>query len=86
MINLVMFSMNHPRIFTLSLLWVITEVDEWEVAPRFLDLLAYTDVQFIQDRVKLLHPSYVPASNGQSSSCAGTVQLESDLLIEYDWY
>ncbi|CAO2836570.1 unnamed protein product [Amaranthus hypochondriacus] len=61
------------------------EVDEWEVAPRFSDLLAYTDVQFIQDRVKLLHPSYAPASGGQSSSCAGTVQLESDLLIEYDW-
>ncbi|KAJ8420369.1 hypothetical protein Cgig2_024944 [Carnegiea gigantea] len=62
------------------------EVDAWEIAPRFSDLLANTDVQFIQDRVKLLRPSYDMLTNGcQRSTCAGTVQLESDLLIEYDW-
>lgn len=62
------------------------EVDAWEVAPRFSDLLGSTDVQFIQDRVKLLHPSYDMLRNGsQGSSCAGTVQLEGDMLIEYDW-
>ncbi|KAL9248154.1 hypothetical protein vseg_021509 [Gypsophila vaccaria] len=54
------------------------EVDEWEIAPRFTDLLANTEIQFIQDRVKLLNPS-------QKNSYAGTVELESDLLIEYDW-
>lgn len=62
------------------------EVDSWEIAPRFVDLLGNTDVQFIQDRVKLLNPSYDALTNGsQKSKCAGTVQLESDLLIEYDW-
>ncbi|KAH9623257.1 hypothetical protein KSS87_023113 [Heliosperma pusillum] len=60
------------------------EVDEWEVAPRFTDLLANTGIQFIQDRVKHLNPSFENSS--QSYSCAGTVQLESELLIEYDWY
>ncbi|KAK9691989.1 hypothetical protein RND81_09G233700 [Saponaria officinalis] len=54
------------------------EVDEWEIAPRFEDLLANTEIQFIQDRVKHLKPS-------QRDSCPGTVELESDLLIEYDW-
>lgn len=61
------------------------EVDEWEIAPRFSDLLASTDVQFIQDRVKLLHPYDMPTSGGQRYPCAGSVQLESDILIEYDW-
>lgn len=62
------------------------EMDEWEIAPRFSDLLANTDVQFVQDRVKLLHPSCdKPTSGALRYSCAGSVQLESDLLIEYDW-
>ncbi|XP_063950634.1 uncharacterized protein LOC135153007 isoform X2 [Daucus carota subsp. sativus] len=30
------------------------EVDSWEIAPRFSDLLAKTGVQFLQDRVKLV--------------------------------
>lgn len=62
------------------------EVDIWEIAPRFSDLLANTSVLFFQDRVKLLHPldhegMYAPTG----SSCGGTVHLESGLLIEYDW-
>ncbi|KAF7840155.1 alternative NAD(P)H-ubiquinone oxidoreductase C1, chloroplastic/mitochondrial [Senna tora] len=63
------------------------EVDEWEIAPRFSDLLANTSVQFCQDRVKLLHPSDQWGLDGglTASSCGGTVQLESGLLIEYDW-
>ncbi|XP_028770379.1 alternative NAD(P)H-ubiquinone oxidoreductase C1, chloroplastic/mitochondrial [Neltuma alba] len=62
------------------------EVDEWEIAPRFLDLLANTSVQFLQDRVKLLQPSDHFGMDGQpASSCGGTVHLESGLSIEYDW-
>ncbi|KAL7201482.1 hypothetical protein ACSBR1_033228 [Camellia fascicularis] len=61
------------------------EVDIWEIAPCFSDLLANTSVLFFQDRVKLLHPldhegMYAPTR----SSCGGTVHLESGLLIEYD--
>ncbi|PON52821.1 FAD/NAD(P)-binding domain containing protein [Parasponia andersonii] len=62
------------------------EVDEWEIAPRFTDLLASTNVLFFQDRVKSLHPSDHSAMNGPTrSSCGGTVHLESGLIIEYDW-
>ncbi|CAK9153886.1 unnamed protein product [Ilex paraguariensis] len=62
------------------------EVDAWEIAPRFSDLLANNDVQFFQDRVKLLHPSDHWGMNGPASGCGGFVHLESGLLIEYDWY
>ncbi|XP_059432072.1 alternative NAD(P)H-ubiquinone oxidoreductase C1, chloroplastic/mitochondrial isoform X3 [Corylus avellana] len=62
------------------------EVDAWEIAPRFSDLLANTSVQFFQDRVKVLHPTDHLGINGRSgSNCGGTVHLESGLLIEYDW-
>ncbi|KAK7247616.1 hypothetical protein RIF29_42502 [Crotalaria pallida] len=62
------------------------EVDEWEIAPRFSDLLASTNVQFFKDRVKLLHPSdHLGTIGSKASSCGGTVHLESGLLIEYDW-
>ncbi|KAL5753475.1 hypothetical protein ACOSP7_023653 [Xanthoceras sorbifolium] len=62
------------------------EVDTWEIAPLFSDLLANTTVQFLKGRVKLLHPSDHLGVNGQmASSCGGTVLLESGLLIEYDW-
>ncbi|KAM7517974.1 hypothetical protein LguiB_016936 [Lonicera macranthoides] len=62
------------------------EVDSWEIAPRFSDLLANTAVQFYQDRVKFLHPSDHLGMNGPTGSgCGGTVHLESGLLIEYDW-
>jgi NADH:ubiquinone reductase (non-electrogenic) len=63
------------------------EVDAWEIAPRFLDLLASTSVQFFQDKVKVLHPADHLGINGPSrSNCGGTVHLESGLLIEYDCY
>ncbi|XP_014510386.1 alternative NAD(P)H-ubiquinone oxidoreductase C1, chloroplastic/mitochondrial isoform X1 [Vigna radiata var. radiata] len=62
------------------------EVDEWEIAPRFLDLLANTSVQFFKDRVKVLHPSDHWGMNvSKESRCGGTVHLESGLQIEYDW-
>ncbi|GAB4855734.1 Nuclear pore complex subunit [Ancistrocladus abbreviatus] len=62
------------------------EVDAWEIAPRFSDLLANTSVRFFQDTVKLLHPSYVVPTNGsERPACAGTVHLESGLIVEYDW-
>ncbi|KAL1821482.1 hypothetical protein DCAR_0417898 [Daucus carota subsp. sativus] len=62
------------------------EVDSWEIAPRFSDLLAKTGVQFLQDRVKLLHPSDNLRMSGPTrSTYGGTVHLESGLTIEYDW-
>ncbi|XP_048335145.2 alternative NAD(P)H-ubiquinone oxidoreductase C1, chloroplastic/mitochondrial isoform X2 [Ziziphus jujuba] len=62
------------------------EVDAWEIAPRFSDLLANTSVLFFQDMVKCVRPSDHLGLNGPSKySCGGTVHLESGLLIEYDW-
>ncbi|KAK9167504.1 hypothetical protein Scep_002695 [Stephania cephalantha] len=61
------------------------EVDEWEIAPRFLDLLANTSVQFFQDRVKLLYPLDHSMGKIPTMSCGGRVQLESGRLVEYDW-
>lgn len=63
------------------------EVDAWEIAPRFSELLANTSVQFFKDRVKLLTPSdYLEVIGPMASGCGGTVLLESGLLVEYDWY
>ncbi|MED6111347.1 Nuclear pore complex subunit [Stylosanthes scabra] len=63
------------------------EVDEWEIAPRFSDLLVNTSIVFFKDRVKCLHPSdnWRMNESPKASSSAGTVHLESGLLIEYDW-
>ncbi|XP_073226437.1 alternative NAD(P)H-ubiquinone oxidoreductase C1, chloroplastic/mitochondrial [Cicer arietinum] len=62
------------------------EVDEWEIAPRFSDLLANTGVRFLKDRVKVLQPSdHLGVNGSKSSTCGGTVHLESGLHIEYDW-
>lgn len=60
------------------------EVDAWEIAPRFSDLLANTSIQFVQDKVKLLNPC--DHYDVKNPSCCGTVYLESGLHIEYDWY
>lgn len=61
------------------------EVDMWEIAPLFSQLLANTSVHFFKDRVKCLYPrdhllTNVPAPSGPG----GTVHLESGLAIEYD--
>ncbi|PQQ19899.1 alternative NAD(P)H-ubiquinone oxidoreductase C1 chloroplastic/mitochondrial [Prunus yedoensis var. nudiflora] len=62
------------------------EVDAWEIAPRFSDLLANTSVLFFQDKAKLLYPSDHLEVNGPTQySCGGSVLLESGLLVEYDW-
>ncbi|XP_044469859.1 alternative NAD(P)H-ubiquinone oxidoreductase C1, chloroplastic/mitochondrial isoform X2 [Mangifera indica] len=62
------------------------EVDTWEIAPRFSELLANTSVQFFKDRVKRLTPSdYLEVISPMASGCGGTVLLESGLLVEYDW-
>ncbi|CDP04587.1 unnamed protein product [Coffea canephora] len=62
------------------------EVDPWEIAPRFTDLLANTGVQFFKDRVKCFCPSDALGMNPPTvSGAGGTVHLESGLLIEYDW-
>lgn len=63
------------------------EVDAWEIAPRFSDLLANTSVQFFRDKVNYLYPSDHLGMKGPSSSgSGGLVHLASGLLIEYDWY
>ncbi|KAD5802672.1 hypothetical protein E3N88_14032 [Mikania micrantha] len=62
------------------------EVDAWEIAPRFSDLLVNTGVQFLKDSVKVLRPCDHVGMNGPNiSGCGGTVQLQSGLVIEYDW-
>ncbi|KAG6486242.1 alternative NAD(P)H-ubiquinone oxidoreductase C1, chloroplastic/mitochondrial-like [Zingiber officinale] len=63
------------------------EVDAWEVAPLFTDLLKSTSIQFIKDRVKLLHPSdhLNQSTPDRGSTLGGTVHLESGVIIEYDW-
>ncbi|KAF3503676.1 hypothetical protein F2Q69_00045194 [Brassica cretica] len=62
------------------------EVDVWEIAPRFSDLLTNTGIQFLRDRVKTLLPCDGLGVNGsQSSVTGGTVLLESGFNIEYDW-
>ncbi|XP_042504833.1 alternative NAD(P)H-ubiquinone oxidoreductase C1, chloroplastic/mitochondrial-like isoform X1 [Macadamia integrifolia] len=62
------------------------EVEAWEIAPRFSDLLANTSVQFFKDKVKLLHPSdHLGTNRPTRSGCGGTVHLESGSVIEYDW-
>lgn len=63
------------------------EVDAWEIAPRFSDLLANTSIQFVQDKVKLLEPcDHFDVKSSSHATCSGTVYLESGLHIEYDWY
>ncbi|CAL9117733.1 unnamed protein product [Musa textilis] len=61
------------------------EVDAWEVAPLFTDLLKNTNIQFIKDRVKLLDPSDHLTKEPGSTCSGGTVHLESGIIIEYDW-
>ncbi|KAI0499085.1 hypothetical protein KFK09_019986 [Dendrobium nobile] len=65
------------------------EVDPWEIAPSFTELLKSTSAHFINDKVKLLRPfDHLDNSgkNGPGRSCSGgTVLLESGVLVEYDW-
>nr|CAD1826260.1 unnamed protein product [Ananas comosus var. bracteatus] len=65
------------------------EVDAWEIAPSFTELLRNTSIQFVRDRVKLLRPSdhlnHIGMKESRSSCSGGTVYLESGNVIEYDW-
>ncbi|KAJ0984736.1 hypothetical protein J5N97_003092 [Dioscorea zingiberensis] len=65
------------------------EVDPWEIAPSFVDLLKNTSVQFIKDKVKLLQPTDHLGLIGEKGpgtlSSAGVAHLESGTIIEYDW-
>lgn len=61
------------------------EVDVWEIAPYFKELLKNTSIQFVRDRVKLLRPSdHFRRETGESCT-GGVVHLESGTVVEYDW-
>ncbi|KAI5070484.1 hypothetical protein GOP47_0014827 [Adiantum capillus-veneris] len=65
------------------------EVDVWEVAPSFKDLLNGTNISFQQDKVEKIQP-FDESSRSHDGSLAsqengGTVLLESGLTIDYDW-
>lgn len=62
------------------------EVDMWEIAPLFSELLANTNVQFFRDRVKCLYPrDHLLKNMPTTSGPGGIVHLESGIAIEYDW-
>ncbi|KAM0918169.1 hypothetical protein ACQ4PT_008804 [Festuca glaucescens] len=61
------------------------EVDVWEIAPYFTELLKNTSVQFVKDSVKLLRPSDHFRREPGGSSTGGVVHLQSGTVIEYDW-
>uniref|UniRef100_A0ACD6APB8 Uncharacterized protein n=1 Tax=Avena sativa TaxID=4498 RepID=A0ACD6APB8_AVESA len=61
------------------------EVDVWEIAPYFTELLKNTSVQFVKDSVKLLRPSDHLRREPGGSCTGGVVHLESGTVIEYDW-
>ncbi|CAL5046757.1 unnamed protein product [Urochloa decumbens] len=61
------------------------EVDVWEIAPSFTELLKNTSVQFVRDSVKLLRPSDHFRREPGESCTGGVVYLESGTVIEYDW-
>ncbi|XP_062233289.1 alternative NAD(P)H-ubiquinone oxidoreductase C1, chloroplastic/mitochondrial-like isoform X4 [Phragmites australis] len=61
------------------------EVDAWEIAPSFTELLKNTSVQFVRDTVKLLRPSDHFRREAGESCTGGVVHLESGTVIEYDW-
>ncbi|RCV20713.1 hypothetical protein SETIT_4G079100v2 [Setaria italica] len=61
------------------------EVDVWEIAPSFTELLKNTSIQFVRDSVKLLRPSDHFRREPGESCTGGVVHLESGTVIEYDW-
>ncbi|KAL2634438.1 hypothetical protein R1flu_005917 [Riccia fluitans] len=66
------------------------EVDQWEIAPTFTELLANTNVTFIKDSVKAVSaPGQSRRENGSFASSGdntvGTVLLESGTRVNYDW-
>ncbi|KAG0583473.1 hypothetical protein KC19_3G139000 [Ceratodon purpureus] len=65
------------------------EVESWEVAPTFKDLLANSSVQFRQDTVKSIQPfdavNGTPALATTSRDVGGSVYLSSGMQVDYDW-
>ncbi|CAM0913819.1 unnamed protein product [Alopecurus aequalis] len=61
------------------------EVDVWEIAPYFTELLKNTSIQFVKDSVKLLRPSDHLRRDPGGSCTGGIVHLQSGTVIEYDW-
>lgn len=68
------------------------EVDVWEIAPRFTDLLAGTDVLFVRDNVTRVSPldrtlpaMASPQVPGTPSGTGGYVSLSSGVDVAYDW-
>ncbi|CAN6478374.1 unnamed protein product [Victoria cruziana] len=61
------------------------EVDEWEIAPRFSELLSGTSIQFFQDRVKEVFPCDSYRTGTAQLISGGRVHLESGIEVEYDW-
>lgn len=62
------------------------EVESWEVAPSFNELLATSGIQFRQDTVKSIQP--MDAVNGTpaaSRDIGGSVYLSSGTQVDYDW-
>ncbi|GLJ50363.1 hypothetical protein SUGI_1073170 [Cryptomeria japonica] len=62
------------------------EVDAYEIAPYFSELLANTGVLFCKDKVKAICPCDSVRSNASpTSGIGGIVHLESGMQVEYDW-
>ena len=55
-------------------------MDQWEIAPRFSDLLAGTDVEYVRDTVTAVNDSGVGGSGPNSK-----VVLGSGTEVAYDW-
>lgn len=64
---------------------MVAEVDEWEIAPRFSELLSGTSIQFFQDRVKEVFPCDSYRTGTAQLISGGRVHLESGIEVEYDW-
>jgi hypothetical protein len=66
------------------------EVESWEVAPTFKELLANTSIQFSQDTVRSIQPfdavNGTPALATASRDVGGSVYLSSGTQVDYDWY
>eukprot|EP00899_Mesostigma_viride_P020869 jgi/Mesvir1/28784/Mv09261-RA.1 len=53
------------------------EATDWEIAPRFEELLAGTDIRFVRDKVKAFQPG--------EGDAGGVVYLQGGSEIQYDW-
>lgn len=79
-----------PKSHELSNSTFCSEVESWEVAPSFKDLLANSSIQFCQDTVRSIQPydavNGTPALATTSRDVGGSVYLSSGMQVDYDWY